>query len=556
MQQHTILKIKVKANMTSFIPSTRYNCKVRLFESRSRIRQTSRTTAKISKYHILESRNTVQDICRKILDRDIGLVKPYRSINLDHVIPALSPILKSFKDRHNRFNYFDKLKHTIENTRCKKTQENKKPKYKHQIDVCLVQAFFSLLLYKIVPLELFGTSRNRKLIKSTIYRLLKTKPNKIPVSQPFKRKKSKRTDAIGGILDLEHAKPFLLKKLDISQIQWLHSINNDTVRRIIILKLLHWFFAQYIIKILHKYVVLNHLKKQWVYITKDNWCNMQEEFIKEKKDTNNLVPYAKLNNTYIGIYKFLPSSSGLRALFITKNSKGIHDSDYVVLRFLQQLYVTYFDENGPPTIKGCKNMIKHFTSRFKNQQLYYVRCDIQDAFGAIIQKKLFDIIDTHCKKLYEKHESYLKSSIFKENVTRNSTDPKLKVSIKRLKNRIYKLIHLRKVKFNGQVYSIKELGVPQGASLSPILCDIYYQNMIKEIFSEYLDNGLLYRYVDDMLYMTSNETYATRFLKIVESGIPEYNVKFNQTKTDSNVDTKQQHKNKNFTFLNKIRVTV
>lgn len=215
MQQHTILKIKVKANMTSFIPSTRYNCKVRLFESRSRIRQMSRTTAKISKYHILESRNTVQDICRKILDRDIGLVKPYRSINLDHVIPALSPILKSFKDRHNRFNYFDKLKHTIENTRCKKTQENKKPKYKHQIDVCLVQAFFSLLLYKIVPLELFGTSRNRKLIKSTIYRLLKTKPNKIPVSQPFKRKKSKRTDAIGGILDLEHAKPFLLKKLDV-----------------------------------------------------------------------------------------------------------------------------------------------------------------------------------------------------------------------------------------------------------------------------------------------------------------------------------------------------
>jgi hypothetical protein len=82
---------------------------------------------------------------------------------------------------------------------------------------------------------------------------------------------------------------------------------------------LHWFFAQYIIKILHKYVVLKKLKKQWVYITKDNWCNMLEEFIKEKENTRNLVPYTKLNNNYnIGRYKFVPSSSGLRALFIIK----------------------------------------------------------------------------------------------------------------------------------------------------------------------------------------------------------------------------------------------
>jgi len=61
------------------------------------------------------------------------------------------------------------------------------------------------------------------------------------------------------------------------------------------------------------------IQKQWVYITKDNWCNMQEEFIKEKENTLRLVPCTKLNKKHIiGTYKFIPSSSGVRALFITK----------------------------------------------------------------------------------------------------------------------------------------------------------------------------------------------------------------------------------------------
>lgn len=104
----------------------------------------------------------------------------------------------------------------------------------------------------------------------------------------------------------------------------MHLIDNDTVRWIIVLKLLHWFFAQYIIKILHKYVVLISVKNQWVYITKDDWCKMQEEFIKEKVNSCVLVPWTPVQadelkfNIPIGRYKFIPSSSGLRALLIAK----------------------------------------------------------------------------------------------------------------------------------------------------------------------------------------------------------------------------------------------
>lgn len=102
----------------------------------------------------------------------------------------------------------------------------------------------------------------------------------------------------------------------------MHLIDSDTVRWIIVLKLLHWFFAQYIIKILHKYVVLISVQKQWVYIVKDDWCKMQKEFIKEKISLCGLVPWTPIQtnkfNIPIGTYKFIPSSSGLRALLIAK----------------------------------------------------------------------------------------------------------------------------------------------------------------------------------------------------------------------------------------------
>ncbi|CAL1681886.1 unnamed protein product [Lasius platythorax] len=350
----------------------------------------------------------------------------------------------------------------------------------------------------------------------------------------------------------------LFNKFDISKIEWLHLIDNNTVRWIIVLKLLHWFFAQYIVKILHKYVVLISVKSQWVYIAKDDWCKMQEEFIKEKIRTHGLVPRTPVKvdeskfNIPIGTYKFIPSSSSLRALLLAKyNIKEKFDDIDVVLRFLQQLYVTYFNENGIPTIASCKQAVFKFKASTKNQ-LYYVRCDIQDAFGSIIQEKLYNIITTCCRQLqtYLVLRAYTMSRnrrnietvqflshYLKETISKKAVISKKKpilVKIRRLVAKINKLIFEQKVKFDCQVYSIKH-GVPQGMRVSPILSDIYYQNMFKEIFSVYANNGLLCTYVDDILYITENEHYATEFLEIIRNGIPEYNAKFNPSKIQSNV---------------------
>jgi len=199
------LKSTAETEVTCPVPLKTYNFRVKLFQSRCQIRKTNRTMAKISKFHVLESKNTGQDICHKILNTDIGL---NRNINLDvkNVIPVLSPILELFKNRHNRFNYFDKLKCIItENSRKYPIQ-----KFKHQIHVRILQYFFSLLVYKNVPSELFGTSRNRKAIQNTINHLLKTVPNKILITSAFKRT-VRIADANGALLDMKS----LFKKLDV-----------------------------------------------------------------------------------------------------------------------------------------------------------------------------------------------------------------------------------------------------------------------------------------------------------------------------------------------------
>lgn len=51
-------------------------------------------------------------------------------------------------------------------------------------------------------------------------------------------------------------------------------------------------------------------------------------------------------------------------------------------------------------------------------------------------------------------------------------------------------------------------GVPQGLRLSSIFSEIYYQDMFNKLFSEFRDNGLLCRYVDDILYITKEKNYA------------------------------------------------
>lgn len=152
--------------------------------------------------------NTNQNIYHQIISTDINLNKCDENINFDNIIPTVLPILEKFKEQHNRFKYFDELKNILENV-----NKSAKPKYKNQVHVKLLKTFFGFLLYKNVPLELFGTWKNFKAVKKTIYCLLKTHPKKMPIKPSFRRNKNKSASmTTEGLLDIEP----LLRKFDVS----------------------------------------------------------------------------------------------------------------------------------------------------------------------------------------------------------------------------------------------------------------------------------------------------------------------------------------------------
>lgn len=115
-------------------------------------------------------------------------------------------------------------------------------------------------------------------------------------------------------------------------------------------------------------------------------------------------------------------------LYVTCNfsydAKEEFDDVDVVLRFLQQLHVT-FNDNGTSTMASCKTAIEKFGRSTRNK-LFFVRCDIQDAFGSIKQGIIYlrfirFIIEqmTFTNKLYLFYSSQISCTILLKHSGKN-----------------------------------------------------------------------------------------------------------------------------------------
>lgn len=80
-------------------------------------------------------------------------------------------------------------------------------------------------------------------------------------------------------------------------------------------------------------------------------------------------------------------------------------------------------------------------------------------------------------------------------------------------------------------YFRQVVGIPQGSSLSSLLCDIVYDDFEKRHLSVNPETSMLFRYVDDFLFVTSNKSEAERFLASMLVGFEEHGVSINPQKT-------------------------
>lgn len=91
----------------------------------------------------------------------------------------------------------------------------------------------------------------------------------------------------------------------------------------------------------------------------------------------------------------------------------------------------------------------------------------------------------------------------------------------------------------GKVFCKQRVGIPQGSTLSTLLCCYYLAKMEAEkglSISNENDLNLLMRYTDDFLYISTNQENARRFYETMKSGDDNYNVKIASEKSLHNLD--------------------
>ena len=226
---------------------------------------------------------------------------------------------------------------------------------------------------------------------------------------------------------------------------------------------------------------------------------------------------------------------------------------------------------GPNEIyTRLKTYKQHLSSTPK---LYFVKLDVRCAFDSIDQSRLLDIIErmlsdtssdgyrihrfskimptaSHVKREFvrlarpdSEHIDFfdlasglsaaLHDVIFVDSVSYRyeSTSLILKLLRQHVTENLVKI---------GKEFYRQKVGIPQGSSLSTLLCSFFYADM--EANDEFLSKlgrdgkSLLLRYTDDFLLVTTSKRTAKTFYSVMRTGHPEYGCFISPEKTLTNFD--------------------
>lgn len=89
---------------------------------------------------------------------------------------------------------------------------------------------------------------------------------------------------------------------------------------------------------------------------------------------------------------------------------------------------------------------------------------------------------------------------------------------------------------------VSKLKTVSGGALSSILCNFYFGELDLTYLTEFSEDkmGFLTRNCDDYLYITLDRDHATKFLKCLENGFPDFNLRLNVSKTETNLRNSEQ----------------
>ncbi|KAJ9129600.1 Telomerase reverse transcriptase [Pleurostoma richardsiae] len=128
-----------------------------------------------------------------------------------------------------------------------------------------------------------------------------------------------------------------------------------------------------------------------------------------------------------------------------------------------------------------------------------------------------------------------KHTVFVDGVVQRSYDARALIAL--MSSHVQENI----VKIGKKYYRQKD-GIPQGSILSSILCNYFYADLERSHLQFLQSNDcLLLRLIDDFLLITTDRVKASKFVKTMHRGLPEYGVTVNTSKSLVNFDLTVDH---------------
>lgn len=193
--------------------------------------------------------------------------------------------------------------------------------------------------------------------------------------------------------------------------------------------------------------------------------------------------------------------------------------DWVVSKVLTRVYEPLFIKSSfsyRPNHCADGAIKMYYAALCKNARKHVVEIDFANFFNTISHRKLMKVITK-------------------------------RISDRRFKGLIGRFLKGSTMSAGGEILPCL-IGTPQGACMSPILANIYLNEVIDQWFmSNYAAGGnVIVRYADDAVFFFREEEKASRFTQALKQRVEEYALQLNEDKTKAIVMDKANHAQFNF----------
>ncbi|CAO3645562.1 unnamed protein product [Cunninghamella echinulata] len=369
-------------------------------------------------------------------------------------------------------------------------------------------------------------------------------------------------------------------------------------RKDLLFQLLRWLFDLYIPKVLRTcFYITEHAqyRNRVFYYRHDTWLQLISHYInKSLYEDYEKIDINTINNQHLGSasLRFIPKRNDLRIItnmklaFKVKNQEDIYKKNQQTMnnnnvlkaiKSVLQLELGRQKNLTGSAVHSIYSALEKIATYKKNLNLqegssntkiYFSKIDIMHCFNNINQNILLDALKqifmedqyivqkyTTLKpgrnksfrvvKLLAKIHDETKSipatlnnfNDFSRKSIINDDMAQMIESTKNILNLLVEHIKQNTVLYNDELYKQK-IGISQGSCLSTLLCNLYYGHVEKQelSFLKQDQNGLLLRYVDDFLYVSTNRDFVERFDTIMSRGLPKYGCYINHQKKINNLN--------------------